>query len=114
MRIPSFSLVSFRWADVITGRPRSSKLLPVPAEYGHLCGGEGGRGRDEEGEEEGDKKEEGRVVVMLHGERAKRMGSGRTTAEREGRRAEGWKGGGGRGAAAIGGGTGVYKSRGYF
>lgn len=52
---------------MITGRPRSSKLLPIPPEYGHLCGGGGrgggGRGRGEEGEEEeeeetGRKKEE--------------------------------------------------------
>lgn len=25
---------------MITGRPRSSKLLPVPPEHGHLCGEE--------------------------------------------------------------------------
>jgi len=70
---------------VITGRPRSSKLLPVPPKHGHLCGGGGGgRRRDEEGE-----KEE-RVVVMLHEERAKRMvwiGDGRTgRTGRKGRR----------------------------
>lgn len=57
---------------MITGRPRSSKLLPVPPEHGHLCGGGRGGGRGKE-EEEDDEEEEGRVVVMLHGERAKRM-----------------------------------------
>jgi len=102
---------------VITGRPRSSKLLPVPPKYGHLCGGgEGGGGRDEEEGEE-DREEEGKVVVMLHGERAKRMETGGTTVEREGRSKgeEGREGGKSkRGAAAIGGGTRVYKSRGYF
>lgn len=55
MRILSFSLVSFRWADVITGRPRSSKLLLVSPEHGHLCGG--GEGREEREEEEKEEKE---------------------------------------------------------
>lgn len=41
---------------MITGRPRSSKLLLVSPEHGHLCGG--GEGR-EEGEEEEEKKEKG-------------------------------------------------------
>lgn len=38
---------------MITGRPKSSKLLPVPPEHGYLCGGGGGEG-EEEHEEEGE------------------------------------------------------------
>lgn len=56
MRILFFSPVSFRWADVITGRPRSSKLLLVSPEHGHLCGG--GEEREEEEEKEKEEEEE--------------------------------------------------------
>lgn len=85
-------------------RPRSSKLLLVSPEHGHLCGGGEGREEEEEDDEEGEEeKEEEMVAAMLQGK------------EREGCDPEYDGGmGNGREAAAIGGGSGVYKSRGYF
>jgi len=39
-------------------RPRSSKLLLVSPEHGHLCGGGEGREEEEEEDEEGEEEEE--------------------------------------------------------